>query len=460
MNNIRSGLYELKSIVGAENVLPYNESDEHPVEKDYFDTQNPLAVIVPNNADEISNIMKFCYANNLKITIRGGGSSVNGGVMSCGSDIILSLEKLNNIIEINEFERIAVVETGVVTEVLQKEVEKYGLSFPQNISSAGMSFIGGNIAIRSGSPKSFKYGTTANYILNLEVVLPNGEIIWTGKNVKKDSSGYNLTQLFTGSEGTLGIITKAVIKLIPLKKEWLFFIPFSSVSLLYDFIKEVLTLGLNPSSIEFLDAKGFDLVCSYLKDTRMKLDAGSFLWIEFETEVWQSDLPELEIINQLIFKYSDYDVLFAESSRERENLWKYRNKIGESCMDYCEFVDYDFSIPFSVSQEVYEKITTILDEFNFEGIIVGHIGDGNFHINVFRNRNLSSEDWNLKINQCFMKINSVIVGFGGSVPGEHGVGYLNKKYFNLSVGETQIGIMKEIKKIFDPQGILNFDKIF
>ncbi|MET3037839.1 FAD-binding oxidoreductase [Chryseobacterium sp. NRRL B-14859] len=454
MNDKKAELDALKLIVGAEHLVPYTEQKygEH--------SRNPLATMFPKTTSEISDIMKLCHINNLKVTVRGGGSSVNGGVLSCGSDIILSLERLNSIIEVNKIERIVTVETGVITEVLQKEVEKYGLYFPQNISSAGMSFIGGNIAIRSGSPKSFKHGTTANYILNLEVVLPDGQVIWTGKNVKKDSSGYNLTQLFTGSEGTLGIITKAVIKLIPLKKEWLFFISFISINDMYNFIKEVLTLGLNPSSIEFLDRKGFELACSYLKDMRMIVNTGFCIWMEFETEVWQSDLPELEIMNQLIAKYSNDNALFAESSREREELWKYRNKIGEACLDYSEFVDYDFSIPFSVSQEVYEKITAILEEFNFEGIIVGHIGDGNFHINVFCDKSLSPKQWESKIYQCFMMITSVIVNFGGSVPGEHGVGYLNKKYFNLSVGEKQIELMNEIKRIFDPKSILNFDKIF
>lgn len=454
MNDIKAALDELKLIVGAKHLLPYTE------QKYGEQSRNPLATIFPNTTSEVSDIMKFCHTNDLKVTVRGGGSSVNGGVLPCGSDIILSLERLNNIIEVNKFERIVTVETGVVTEVLQKEVGKYGLCFPQNISSAGMSFIGGNIAIRSGSPKSLKYGTTANYILNLEVVLPDGQVIWTGKNVKKDSSGYNLTQLFTGSEGTLGIITKAVIKLIPLKKEWLFFIPFFSISYMYDFIKEVFTLGLNPSSIEFLDTKGFELVCGYLKDTITNTDTGFYIWMEFETEAWQSELPELEIMNELIAKYSNDNALFAESSREKEKLWKYRTKIGEACLDYSEFIDYDFSIPFSVSQEVYEKITIILQEFNFEGIIVGHVGDGNFHINIFRDKNLSSEQWRLKIDQCFIMITSLIVSFGGSVPGEHGVGYLNKKYFNLSVGEKQKELMNEIKRVFDPKGILNFDKIF
>ncbi len=447
-------LDELKLIVGAERVFSYNE------QKNEGQSRNPIAIIFPGTTTEISYIMKFCYSNNLKVTVKGGGSSVNGGVLSCGSDIVLSLERLNNIIEVNKFERIVTTEAGVVTENLKNEVEKHGLSFPQNISSAGMSFIGGNIAIRSGSPKSFKYGTMANYILNLEVVLPDGQIIWTGKNVKKDSAGYNLTQLFTGSEGTLGIITKAVIKLTPLKKEWLFFIPFNSVTHMYDFINEVLVIGLNPSSIEFLDTKGFELVSNYLKDGRISINKSFCIWMEFETDFWQTDLPELEIMNRLIAKYSNNNALFAESSREKEDLWKYRNKIGEACLDYAEFVDYDFSIPFLASQHIYERIIKILDEHHFEGIIVGHIGDGNFHINVFRDKNLTQDQWKSKIERCFMIITSLIIDFGGSVPGEHGVGYLNKKYFNLSVGEKQKQLMKEIKKILDPKSILNFDKIF
>lgn len=451
-------IQDLRNIVGAQYVL--SEADK--MYNYSFDvTSNtsivPLGVILPENTEEISQIMKYCYQNAIKIKIRGGGSSVSGGSTPQGCDYVLSLERLNHIIEVNRINRTATLEAGVITQTLMEEVLKYGLCFPQNISSASQSFIGGNIAISSGSPKSLKYGTTKNAVLNLEVVLADGQILWTGKNVTKNATGYNLTQLFIGSEGTLGIITKIVIKLEPPKKEVLFLLPFTSSKSLFEFVNDFFCHGFDASCIEFLDRKGFDLVSGYLNNRKEFGDnVEGLLWIEYEIEADS----QIEALTSFISNYLDEEqVLFADTRNEMDLLWTYRKKIGQACINYSTFKDIDIVVPRCSSSEIYNEIVLACAQYDLEHIVVGHIGDGNFHVNVF-DTTYNGTDWGKSIELCFNQIFNKVNQLGGTLSGEHGIGNLYNSCLNLVMPQIQIDLMKNIKAVFDQKQLLNSNLIF
>jgi glycolate oxidase len=276
----REILSNLKDIVGKESVVDeVSRMYSYSTNIVSTNTVYPLGVIFPKTTEEVSNVMKYCYDNNLKISVRGGGTNVSGSGVSTGEDFIISTEKLNRIYDINKIDRTITVEAGVITDHINKVALEHDLIFPQNISSSSQCFIGGNIATSAGSPYSLKYGTIKNSVVNLEVVLADGKIIWTGKNVTKNATGYNLTQLFIGSEGTLGIITKATLKLVPIFKSVLLLVPFVNTEKLFEFTNTFFENGFEALCMEFLDKRGCDLVTTFLNENYFSNDVEGLLWI-------------------------------------------------------------------------------------------------------------------------------------------------------------------------------------
>lgn len=452
----------LRFIVGEENVLIEKES-LYNYSKDYSSGKlaYPLCVVKPSSAEQISETIELCNKATINIVVRAGGSGVSGGALANDNDVIISLEKLNKIEEINAIDRTVILESGVNTKYLQQEVLKKGLCFPQNISSSSMSCIGGNVAVSSGSPKSLKYGGTKNYVLNLQVVLPNGQIIWTGRNVSKNASGYNLTQLFVGSEGTLGIITKIVLQLVIPKKEKLLLVPFRSTETLFKFIEEFFLLGFEASSLEFIDKRGYDLVLGFLNEkNKLGEEIAGLLWIEFESDHLETLSTKVDLVYDLILKYTQLDVLVAETEKDIISLWKYRKKIGMAVMNYSKFKDLDIVVPRSKASIMYRKIDSICNELELEYIVVGHIGDGNFHVNIFNKYSLYDSKWEEIIQICTSNIYTEAMNLGGDISGEHGIGSHGRNDYINSVCENKIQLMKEIKKIFDPNMVLNTNNIF
>ena len=448
-------LLELSQILGDKYVI----TDKEKMYNYAFSTLSskiiyPLGVLLPKNVSEISLVMKYCYENEVNITVRGGGSNVSGGALSSGNDIILSLERLNTIVEVNKIDRTITVESGVVTEKIYEEALKHNLIYPQNISSSSQSFIGGNIALSSGSPNSLKYGSIKNTVLNLEVVLPNGQTMWTGKNVTKNATGYNFTQLFIGSEGTLGIITKAVLKLeIPIETV-LLLIPFSSISKLFDFVNAFFENGFNAVSMEFIDKNGYELVSNFLnKKNQFGNAIEGILWIEYELHT-KHNIEDLYIF---ISTYTNQEILFAENEADKKRLWEHRKRIGDASINYSIFKDIDIVVPRCNSFLIYNEINAVCNRFNFYFIIVGHIGDGNFHVNIFKDKSIN---WEKNMDACLTHIFQAVNKYGGTISGEHGIGSLYNPYLKLVMPEYQINLMKQIKYLFDPKNILNAHLIF
>ena len=370
--------------------------------------------------------------------------------------MILSLERLNKIIEINKVDRIAIVESGVITQDLRYAVLNEGLNFPQNISSASACFIGGNIAVSSGSPKSLKYGATKNYVVNLEVVLPDGRIIWTGKNVSKNATGYNLTQLFIGSEGTLGIITKAVLKLVLPMKELVLMIPFTKIDNLFTCVQQFFTKGYAASSIEFIDGVGFKLASHYLDNsyhTKSKIEG--ILWIEIEGEYSDKLLDRALEIGEHINEYTEEEIRVADNPSEVKALWEMRSKVGEAVINHTFFRDVDIVVPRSKIDKMYKAIVIIAEKFNFNYTVFGHVGDGNFHVNIFQNKIQTIQQWEDNIAIWVKAIFLKALELGGTISGEHGIGKINLPFISDAISNDQIELMNNIRKLFDKNKIIN-----
>ncbi|WP_217606648.1 FAD-binding oxidoreductase [Chitinophaga sp. GbtcB8] len=420
----------------------------------------PWAVILPGTAEEVAGVVKICNEHKTGLTIRGGGTGVSGGALSHVPGFILSVERLNRIIEINKIDRLAVVEAGVVTQVLQEAVRAEGLCFPQNISSAGGSFIGGNVAVSSGSPKSLKYGATRNLLLNMEVVLADGQIIWTGRNITKNATGYNLTQLLAGSEGTLGIITKVVLQLSDPVEELLILAPFRSVQRLFDCVHLFFEKGFSASSMEFVDRRGYELVSAFLQQQPFGRDTTGLLWIETEGKHKAQLLEEMAEISEFIYPFIEDDVLVAETRPEISRLWEFRKRVGDAVVNYTPFRDIDIVVPRSRIHQMYTAIESTARHYGFDYTVLGHIGNGNFHVNIFENTAIPAAEWQEILHHAIAAIYADAVALGGTLSGEHGIGQLQRSYLNLALPEHQILLMKNIKKMFDPNNILNPGKIF
>lgn len=418
----------------------------------------PIGVVIPGTVQEVARVVKLCNQNRLMITIRGGGTGVSGGSVPSGNGIILSLERLNRIVEINEIDRTATVEAGVITRELQKAAMEKNLWFPQNISSSDSCFIGGNVAVSSGSPKSLKYGPTKNYVLNLQVVLADGSIIWTGKNVTKNATGFNLTQLFIGSEGTLGIITQVVLQLVRPVPETLLLIPFDSLSNLFSCVKEIFTEDYNPSSIEFIDKTGYDLVSGYVgKKITARKNIEGLLWIELEEEN-SSALEVSESLSHLINKYSSEEVFIAQSKTEINNLWSFRKKIGKAVIGYSSFKDIDIVVPRSEIYNMYLEMNRAAAKSNIMYTAFGHIGNGNFHVNIIHGKTDEISSWKESADLFIKDVFESAIELGGTISGEHGIGTYRLPYLKLALTEEHLNLMRGIKQVFDPGNILNSNK--
>jgi glycolate oxidase len=452
----RKALETLRMIVGD----PYFITDTESMSRYVYECTTgsydlPSAVLIPGSVEEIAAITKLCNEHLIPVTIRGGGTGVSKGAVAQHKGMILSMERLNKIISIDKINRTVIAEAGVLTKTLRDAVKKEGLTFPQNISSASGSFIGGNIAVSSGSPKSLKYGPTKNGVLNLEVVLANGTVIWTGKNISKNATGYNLTQLFAGSEGTLGIITKVVLQLVPPSNEMLAVIPFANLHRLFDFVHHFFSAGLSASSMEFIDGKGYELVSAFLGRTiTAPFPVKGLLWIELEGKDPEILLNEMAGIAGMISPFTTGEVFIGQTVDEIDTLWKMRSSIGYAIINHSKFLDIDIVVPCSQIHDMQTAIDRICGSLELSYVLLGHIGNGNFHINVLRG-DMTTEKWHEITRKAIHRIFTVAAGLGGTLSGEHGIGTAHLPYLSLALSDRELHYMDKIKEIFDSNNILN-----
>ncbi|HSZ24816.1 MAG TPA: FAD-linked oxidase C-terminal domain-containing protein [Cytophagaceae bacterium] len=452
----------LKEIVGETNLYTDEESLAHYAHDETEDFRfYPDVVVKPGTAEEVSEIVKLCNQYSIPLTPRGAGTGLSGGALPVCKGIVLSMERFNKIIEIDERNFQATVETGVITQVFQETVAKKGLFYPPDPSSRGSCFIGGNIAESSGGPKAVKYGVTKDYILNLQVVLPTGEIIWTGANVLKNATGFNLTQLMIGSEGTLGIITKAVTRLIPLPtNDLVMLIPFRSSRQACEAVNAILMTGIIPSALEFMERDALLWSARHLGlELSVAPDIEAHLLVEVDGNDPESLLRDAEKIYEAVSVFDIEEPLLGNSSKQKEDLWKLRRNVANAVKENSVYKEEDTVVPRAYLPELLVGIKEIGKKYNFNTVCFGHAGDGNLHIFVLK-KDQTEDDWKTKVPEGIRELFQLTVALGGTISGEHGIGYVQKPYINIALSEKQLQLMKAIKSVFDPKGILNPGKIF
>jgi len=452
----------LKDIVGADFIF----SDEGKLlEYSSDETEDlsypPEVVLKPKNTEEISKIVTYCNDKLISITPCGARTGLSGGSLPIKGGIALSTERLNSIIEIDERNLQAKVEPGVINQVFRDAVEEKGLFYPPDPASKGSCFLGGNLAENSGGPKALKYGVTKDYVLNLEVVLPTGEIIWTGANVLKNSTGYNLTQLLIGSEGTLGIITKIVFKLIPLPtKDITMLAPFSSAEQACEAVSAVFRAGITPSALEFIERDAIDWTIKYT-DVEIQIleDVQAHLLIEVDGNDIDLLYKDCEKIAEVMEQFDCGEILLADSGGQKEQLWKLRRSVGEAVKANSVYKEEDTVVPRAELAKLLIGVKEIGAKYGFKSVCYGHAGDGNLHVNIIKGE-MSDTDWNNKLTFGIREIFELTKNLGGTISGEHGIGLVQKEYLGIVLSDKNIELQKGIKKIFDPNQILNPGKIF
>lgn len=451
-----------QSVVGDSNIF---YSEEVLKEYSHDETEDlsflPEVVVKPQNTSQISEIMKYCNSQNIPVTPCGARTGLSGGSLPVESGVVLSLEKLNSILEIDERNLQSTVEPGVINEVFQNELKEKSLFYPPDPASKGSCMLGGNIAENAGGPKALKYGVTKDYVLNLEVVLPTGEIIWTGANVLKNSTGYNLTQLMVGSEGTLGIITKIIFRLIPLPtKDITMLVPFNSAERACEAVSAVFRAGITPSALEFVERDAIDWTMKYTDiSVTISKETKAHLLIEVDGNDMDILYSDCEKIASVMDKFDCGDILIADSNSEKENLWKLRRLVGEAVKSNSIYKEQDTVVPRAELAKLLKGVKEIGNKYGFKSVCYGHAGDGNLHVNIIKG-DMTDENWDNELPKGIREIFHLTKDLGGTISGEHGIGLVQKDYLDIVFSDKEIELQKGIKKIFDPNNVLNPRKIF
>ncbi len=421
-------------------------------------TYLPDVVVEPETTAQVSALMKLASEFRIAVTPRGAGTGVTGGALAIGGGVLLSLQRMNKIIAIDEINMTATVEPGVINIDLQKMVAEKGLYYPPDPASYDTSSIGGNLAEDAGGPHCYKYGTTRDYVLGLEIVLPDGTILTTGVQTRKGVVGYDLTNLIVGSEGTLAIITKAILRLI--------LAPGKVISLLAFFPDiDTLTITLNrisqqrivPAALEFLDAASVNIIRDRIP-VRMPFQTGTLLIIDLDGE--EAELQrQMEVVGGICLDCSALDVLLAETSAKRQALWDVRRKLREIIKEQVSFKrGEDVTVPIRQIPTLLQECEKIARRYGLDNYNFGHLGDGNVHVNL--THKIKNEKIVQQAEQAAREIFELSVRLGGTISGEHGIGITKKEFLSIELSPPSIALQKKIKQVFDPLNILNPGKIF
>jgi len=456
-------LHQFKSIVGEKYVLIDEESlNSYGHDETEHLLFPPEVVLRPRTAEEISKIMVLCNRHRIPVTPRGAGTGLSGGALPHLGGVLISTDRMNSILSIDERNLQVTTEPGVITEILQNAVKEKGLFYPPDPSSRGSCFIGGNVAENSGGPKAVKYGVVRDYVLNLQLVLPSGEILWTGANVLKNATGYNLTQLVVGSEGTLGIVTKIVLKLIPLPKyDLLMLVPFRSLERAGEAVSAIFRAGFVPSALELMEIDALKIVSRFVGSAIVPVtdDTEAHLIIEVDGNHMDSLMAEMEAIAALLLDYEAGDIFFADDAQQKEELWKLRRRVAEAVKIDGYTIEEDTVVPRAELPALIRGVKELGLKYNFHAVCYGHAGDGNLHIRIKKEGTANSLDDSQMI-EGIRALFQLVYDLGGTISGEHGIGLVQKEYIDIVFNKVQLELMRGIKKTFDPNNILNAGKIF
>jgi glycolate oxidase len=454
-------IQQLKEIVGSEHVYTEKEDLFCYTYDGCFSFEKPEypgVVVLPGNTDEVSRIAKLAYANEIALIPRGAGSNLSGGCVPLKECIIMQMTRMNRILKIDKRNMTAVVEPGVINSDFQEALLNQGLFFPPDPSSLGFSTIGGNVAECAGGPRGVKYGVTRHFVLALEVVLADGSIIRTGAATMKCVAGYDLTWLFTGSEGTLGIITEITVKLLPLPQaRQTVLASFASLDQTAETVVEILAQGIIPSCLELIDKIYIENIESYMP-CGLPLDAEAVLLIEVDGNE-KALADEVKRIERICKEQGAIQIRSASSEEERENLWKARRgAYGAICRNYPTILSEDVTVPRDKIPEAVREIRRIAKENDLTVAIIAHAGDGNLHAGILTDD--SNKEEMARVEKVLSEIFKTALALGGTITGEHGVGITKAPFLPLEVGSEGMHVMQAIKNALDPKNILNPGKMF
>jgi glycolate oxidase len=456
---------ELKSIVGQGNVIV----DEERLESYSHDETDaseyaviPEVVVLPSTTEEVSKIMKLANRENIAVTPRGAGSGLSGGAIPCFGGILISVEKMNSLIELDVDNMVAEVEAGMITNEFAQEVQERGLFFAGYPMSLETCFIGGNIAENAGGGKAVKYGVTGRYIMGLEMVTPTGDIVRLGGKAPKDVSGYDLKQLIVGSEGTLGIVTKATIRLIGLPTVSAdLLVLFDTPRQAIDAVPVIIKSGIVPTGLEFMDRLSAQTSCRYLNESLPYGEAGAMLLIELDGNNSKQVEADLLAVGELCMQSSATKVFVAEDSNTKERIWNVRRNVAEAFKVFSPVQSLeDIVVPTSRIPELIPELERVSQKYGMLIPCYGHAGDGNLHATLVKDPEMAMESWKVNEDAALKEIYRITMGFGGKISGEHGIGLKRKSYLKDLIDPVELDLMRGIKKAWDPKNILNPGKIF
>jgi len=458
---------ELRAVVGdkhlifgdAEQLRSYSHDEVAGLEY----ARMPEAVVKPSSSREVSEILKIANRHRVPVTPRGGGTGLSGGAVPVYGGIVLSLERMNRILEIDRENMVAVVEPGVVTSEIGRAVQEFGLFYAGYPMSFESCFIGGNLAENAGGGRAIKYGVTGHYVLGLEAVLPTGEIVELGGKRVKDVTGYDLIHLLVGSEGTLAVFTKIILRLLPRPAATaVLLIPFGGASEAVEaFPRVVARAGILPTSIEFMDRLSVETVYGFLGETPPRPGIGAMLLVELDGSSREKVDEESQRVGELFLQAGALDVYVGNTPTTERKMWAPRVNLAEAFKTVCPVQSLeDIVVPTARIPDLIRELERLALKHDVLIPCYGHAGDGNLHATPVKKPETPMETWKEKLPRILTELYGIVSGLGGTISGEHGIGSKRASYLPIVMSPELIALQKRIKGLFDPLNILNPGKIF
>ena len=456
---------ELEALLGSNNVIvdvermeAYSHDETSAEEYGHM----PEVVVTPVSTAQVAEVVKLANRRLLPVTPRGAGSGLSGGAIPLYGGIVLSLEKMNKVIEIDYANMTMTVETGIVTNEINNLVRERGLFYAGYPMSLETCFLGGNIAENAGGGKAVKYGVTSRYIMGLELVTPTGDVVWLGGKLAKDVTGYDLTHLIVGSEGTLGIVTTAIIRLIGLPKAKSdLLVLFKTAAAAIACVPEIIAKGAIPTSMEFMDKLSVETSCLYLNESLPYEACGAMLLIEMDGPDSETVDADAERVGDLCMEMGAIEVYMADNRTTQERVWGVRRNIAEAFKVRCPVQSLeDIVVPPASIPDVIPELERISSKYGVSIPCYGHAGDGNLHATLVKDPAMPMEEWRRIEPLALEDLYAAVNGLGGKISGEHGIGLKRKKYMAEFMSPVEMGLIKAIKRAWDPAGVMNPGKLF
>jgi glycolate oxidase len=458
---------QLRAIVGEQHVIfddPIRMQDyAHDEVAGAEHAHMPEIVVKPDTSKQIADIMRLANHERIPVTPRGAGSGLSCGAVPVCGGILLSLERMNRILEIDRENMVVVVEPGVVTNDINEAVKEYGLFYAGYPMSVEMCFIGGNVAENAGGGRAIKYGVTGRYVLGMKVVLPTGEIVQLGGRRVKDVTGYDILHLMVGSEGTLGIFTRIILRLLPLPMtRVVLLIPFADVTTAIAAVPKIMTQGrIVPASVEFMDRLSVQTAYDHLGERPPHPNIGAMLLVELDGNSQEQVEAESNAIVDLCLEAGALDVYVGNTPATEKKMWHPRQIMAEAFKAICPVQSLeDIVVPLAQIPHLMPELERLSRQYDVLIPCYGHAADGNLHATIVKRPETPLEEWQTKLPQVLEDLYLVVARLGGTISGEHGIGSKRARYLPLVMDPALIALQRRIKQAFDPLNILNPGKVF